>query len=181
MNRRKTLQVCAGLGAVGFAPLMAAGKPNTASDALSDFAKRWAVAIDYTLKVFEAMPEEHLDYRPTPEVMSFGKHFTHIGWGNALYTKGLTGQDIPKEPDELTKENILAYFNQTTEAFITAMNAQTPATLFSRDHHFKEQNYWKDHSHMDMLWRGYMHTTHHRAQAIVYLRLKGVEPPGFLY
>jgi uncharacterized damage-inducible protein DinB len=36
-------------------------------------------------------------------------------------------------------------------------------------------------SSRDALLNMYMHTAHHRGQAIIYLRLKGVEPPQYRY
>ncbi len=37
----------------------------------------------------------------------------------------------------------------------------------------------ENHTNLDMILRADVHTAHHRAQTIVYLRLKGVKPPSF--
>ena len=42
-----------------------------------------------------------------------------------------------------------------------------------------DENYWREHTGRDLLLRAFAHTSHHRAEAIVYLRLKGIEPPFF--
>jgi uncharacterized damage-inducible protein DinB len=36
-------------------------------------------------------------------------------------------------------------------------------------------------STFELLWGGFTHTAHHRGQAEVYLRLKGITPPGYKF
>lgn len=35
------------------------------------------------------------------------------------------------------------------------------------------------HTNLDLILRGESHTAHHRAQAIVYLRMNGIRPPKY--
>lgn len=35
------------------------------------------------------------------------------------------------------------------------------------------------HTNLDLILRGESHTAHHRAQAIGYLRMKSIRPPGY--
>jgi uncharacterized damage-inducible protein DinB len=37
------------------------------------------------------------------------------------------------------------------------------------------------HSGTDLCLRAYMHTAHHRGQAVVYLRVKGITPPTWKF
>ena len=48
----------------------------------------------------------------------------------------------------------------------------------------KDLNLWKGappHSGTDICMRAYMHTAHHRGQAVVYLRVKGITPPTWKF
>jgi uncharacterized damage-inducible protein DinB len=36
-------------------------------------------------------------------------------------------------------------------------------------------------SKFELLWGGFTHTAHHRGQAEVYLRLKGIKPPDYKF
>ncbi len=45
---------------------------------LKEFEKKWENAKNYTLELVESMPEEHLEFKPTPEIMSFKEQCAHI-------------------------------------------------------------------------------------------------------
>lgn len=184
MERRDALHLCAGLATSALIPL------NTDSPRrdqwLPAFAKRWEVALTYSLRILDALPEADLYFQPIPEQKPFGLHFTHAAYWNAYYTGSITGTSPPAEPENPDKQTIKAYFEQTSQGFTTLIHSLKESALYTKPQKGKalwgkHANYWEQHTVMDFLLRAYMHTTHHRAQTIVYLRLKGVEPPFFQF
>ena len=132
------------------------------------------------------MPESDILFQPIAEQKPFGRHFTHTAYWNAFYAGSITGTPPPEEPESADRQAMRDYFEQTSTDFTELIHALPESELFAKAEKGKELwgkhgNYWKEHTAMDFLLRAYMHTTHHRAQAIVYLRLKGIEPPFFMF
>lgn len=128
----------------------------------------------------EAMPAEEMDYRPTPEQMSFGEQVLHnlscyITLTDALagkgweWNKGITLERYP------TKEAILAFQEAETERLLTLLESQPPEW-------FAEEvatGWGTTESIAGLLLSWISHEDHHRGQLVVYLRLKGCTPPKY--
>ena len=182
MKRREALQFSSGLAVSAFVPF---SRPME-EEWLPAFAKRWETAIEYSLKIFDTMPESDILFQPISEQKPFGLHFTHTAYWNAFYAGSITGTPPPPEPEQPDRKAMRDYFEQTSADFTRLILGLSESELYvkaekGRELWVKHANYWNQHTVMDFLLRGYMHTTHHRAQAIVYLRLKGVEPPFFMF
>ena len=136
-------------------------------------------AMLYTLEVAEKMPEAQYGYRPTPEEMSFGEQLLHLGdnlvWlsSNYLGEKPLPhrskveGQAINKaEVMRLLSESYGFAFRELEELDAKSLTREFPwrAGVMNK---IQFLNLIQDHQ------------THHRAQAIVYLRLNQVVPPPY--
>ena len=143
------------------------------------YLKRWHTGHEYSLKVLEAMPVDQFDFRPTISQMPFGQQFTHFSYWNQYYLSFISGENPIDEPSSFDVETVREFTNAMHEKNTAAIELVTPANLFSKE--WTERPYWRDHSTMDFLTRAYMHTTHHRAQAIMYLRHNNVEPPSFMF
>ena len=181
MKRREILQFLPGMAAGTMLPLSTSGESW-----LPAFGRRWETAVEYSLKIFDAMPESDLLFQPIAEQKPFGLHFSHVGYWNAFYAGSIAGNSPPAEPENPDRQTIRDYFVQTSADFSKLINDLSEAELFIKAEKGSElwgqhADYWKVHTVMDFLLRAYMHTTHHRAQAIVYLRLKGIEPPFFMF
>jgi uncharacterized damage-inducible protein DinB len=154
-----------------------------------DINSRWTVAQAYTLDVLDAMPSDHLHYVAFEGEYSFVKHLTHLGYYNAILIASIRDGPFKNpavdlkawtEPDKPSKEVAREYLNRTFEhsrmlcaSFTTADLERNPVMPFVE---------WRGgHKGRDMVWRAITHTFHHRAQAIVYLRGKGVEPPRYRF
>lgn len=133
----------------------------------------------YTLAVAEKMPAEHYGYRPTSEEMSFGEQLLHLGdnlvWLSSNYLVERPMPHLPKvEGQDLDKAEVLRVLSESYD-FALQQVAQLDAESLSKE----------------FPWRGGLmnkiqflnliqdHQTHHRAQAIVYLRLNQVVPPPY--
>lgn len=155
---------------------------STVKDAL---VKHWKVTGEFTLAVAKAMPAESYSFRPVPEEMTFGQVMTHIGAADIGTCAVVSGLQRPDEPAaiaawrkdqklDVDRDTAIEYltlvFNFCNRAIETtqwdkldAKVGTTPLTGFER------------------LWSYFTHTSHHRGQAEVYLRLKGIKPPEYVF
>ncbi len=175
MERKEALQKI-----VGSVFLTTGTKPDVSSASLTfmnDFVHRWQNALPYSLKVIDKMPESLFDYRPTPKQMSFGKQFTHAAYWNTFFIGMIVGQEPLKEPAETTKLAISAYYAACHTHCTALIRELTEQQLNGTG--YGDNAYWQKHSGRDLLLRAFMHTAHHRAETLVYLRLNDIEPPFF--
>ena len=93
MNRRLLL------GIFGLSPLalLSSKIPFKDSPIVENHIKRWKQSQKYTTAVLDTMPLDQLEFRPTPEQMSFAQHFMHIGFTNNSFIGILT--DTTTYPD----------------------------------------------------------------------------------
>ena len=143
---------------------------------LTEMIEKWQNSCAYTRKMIEAMPEEHLEFKPTDGQRTFREQVMHIG-GNMIWLgeTHLGGEAFEVENEPTTKEELLAYFDEvsriSTETFqrLDASALEEHIKLFGSLDKTKRQvvNLMQDHQ------------THHRGQVIVYLRLKDITPPRY--
>ena len=181
MKRRNSLKKLGLVSSSLLLPTYHYSKTKIQPGWLDEFKERWKVSELYNREVFNAMPEEFLDYKPVPEVMSFGKQFLHIAMGCSIYSSVIKSDDPLTEPDKLEKNVILKYLEETSSEFNSVLSGLDDKDLQSTDHKYKNEEMWKEFSIGDILLLAYHHTAHHRGQAIVYLRLKGIEPPKYRF
>ncbi|MEY8021799.1 DinB family protein [Muriicola sp. SD30] len=201
MNRRSIL------GLLGLAPLaLISSKVPTDNLLIANLIRRWKRSKEYTLAVLEAMPAESLEYSPTEQQMSFAQHFLHLGFTNNMFLGILLDKNtypdfeammkadffldrpdavnlmqpdrLEKREAEINKALVAKYVADTFDYVITGIGTLTDEMLAGGEQREKPW-FLEGHSRLDLILRGEGHTTHHRAQAIVYLRLKGIQPPGY--
>ena len=201
MNRRLILSL------IGLSPLaLISSKIPTHNPIIDILIKRWKNSKEYTLAVLEAMPEDSLEFSPTKEQMSFAQHFLHLGYTNNSFigilvdSKTYPDYDALKEakffierpdpinlfqPDKLkkrdskkNKELVADYVVDTFDYVISSLNKVSDEVL-SRGENKEKPWYLEGHSNLDLILRSESHTAHHRAQAISYLRMNGIRPPGY--
>ncbi|WP_020526645.1 DinB family protein [Flexithrix dorotheae] len=140
------------------------------------YVPMWQRAMEYTLEVAEAMPEEYYNYRPKPEMLSFSQQMTHLVknlyWLNSTYVKGevnpLKDDDLEgktKEEIEKLLEDAFDYVLQTAMA-IQDKESRAPVK-FAGEIMNKERIFYLMRDHM----------SHHRGQCIIYLRMNNIRPP----
>jgi len=101
MERRKSLKLMS-----GFAPMIFLPAGNTiisknldSSELLRMFSVRMKSTETHCYEIFKSLPLSDFNFQPTPEIMSFGKIFSHIGLGLEIYSGVLDGSTPEKEPD----------------------------------------------------------------------------------
>jgi uncharacterized damage-inducible protein DinB len=125
-------------------------------------------ARDYTLAVAEAMPEKDYTFKPQGAGWNFAELLNHIGYGIQWWQSNyLLGKETEWQPlvsnDE--KKDVLDYLARVFQDF-----EQTCQSLSLAN----EAEQMGFHATLD-------HVTHHRGQAVVYLRCHGTTPPEYIY
>ena len=124
-------------------------------------------AKDYTLSIAAAMPADHYDFKPTEEVWTFEELLHHVGYGIGWWEENFIRQQSSDwNPPVATtgKEATITYLEQA----FAALKKSVESIKMS-----------------DQVVAGFYatidHVTHHRGQATVYLRSKGIVPPEYIY
>jgi len=147
----------------------------------------WRKSADFTIAVAKAMPTESYNYRPTAEEMSFGHVIAHIAAANAgacaiasgnqrLAAPAGLAEKLRDEKSDVDRETALSYLTATFDFCNKAMDSMTPAKLDARVGPANRQM-----TGFEWLWAYFTHTAHHRGQAEVYLRVKGIKPPAYVF
>ncbi len=145
----------------------------------SDYAAKWANSLEYTLAVAQKMPASEYDFRPIDTIgMTFGEQLLHLG-DNArwLALNKLRGNKRPAKAkvDPNDKEAVIAY---VTESYAIADSVLESLTFSELDEPVKWSGGSISKRRISLLI--FDHAAHHRAQAIMYLRLNGIEPPRYV-
>lgn len=152
-------------------PAFAAEEATAPARFQQEFLKHWSTAKDLTAAVADAMPADDYTFKPNPEEMSFGEQIVHIAGGNYNYCARLTGGKSPfQKPtttDKPTALKVLAdSFDYCTETIQGVKDLDGTG---------------KPMSAREVMLGLYAHMAHHRGQAEVYLRVKGVKPPQYKF
>lgn len=140
-----------------------------------EFLKRWKANLEFTLEVARKMPEEQYAFGPTDGVRSFGEQLVHIGEGMAYIGNSALAFEIVAPPsDTKDKDAVIAYLKKQYGALEGAVK-EMDALFFE-----EAVSFWAGRmSRRNILDIVFDHCTHHRAQAIVHLRMKGLKPPEY--
>ena len=182
MHRRKSLELIA-----GFSPFLLlssnppASKNLNSFEWLKNFKVRWNNSRTYCFEIFDAMPLSDFNFKPNPEIMPFGKLFTHIGSGLNVYAGVLDGSVSDNEPEPSNKTEVSTYVDNAFAHFNNALDEINVDDLYAIRHTKSKVDPWKEFSMFDIITLGYNHTIHHIAQATVYIRLKNIVPPKFRF
>jgi uncharacterized damage-inducible protein DinB len=161
-------------------PFLSWGRPQKESANFKvEFAAAWKRSRDYTLKIFNQMPEEHLDFHYTEEAMTFRSQFVHCVSFTAAQLSDRFEAGNPFNNDinynTLSKAQIAAEIGRFYDWVGELATKQTSAKLNEmRGFSGEKMPNWQFFYAMEN------HLIHHRGQAICYLRLKGVTPEGYV-
>ncbi len=139
----------------------------------------WQRAKEYTKEYLDAMPEDGINFKPTPEMRSFAEQMLHLANGNFNFAAAASGKANPYQGKNLekmegfnTKAALTKVVMESYDFVIAALKAIPDAQM--------SQNiklFGRDMTREVSLHKLFEHQTHHRGQTTVYLRLKGVKPP----
>ncbi|WP_375584503.1 DinB family protein [Cyclobacterium xiamenense] len=145
----------------------------------TQYAGVWQRHLDYSKAVAEAMPEANYDFRPAEGAMSFQEQFLHIVDNISMLTALLTGsrQEFYQKSAAtgFKKDEVLRVLSHANAHVLDLIHHATDSLLNEeitfRGVPMSKQNIF-------YLLRD--HQAHHRAQCLVYLRMKGVAAPGYV-
>jgi len=158
---------------------------TTVKDAL---AKHWKTSGEFTIAVANAMPADSYDFRPNPEEMSFGQLMAHIAGVNLNACANASGMTKPALPPkiaeyakdtkkvEVDKETALQFMKDSFDFCNQAVASMTPNRMDT-----VVGPPARNLTGFEWLWAYFTHTAHHRGQAEVYLRVKGIKPPDYRF
>jgi uncharacterized damage-inducible protein DinB len=158
---------------------------TTVKDAL---VKHWKTSGEFTLAVAAAMPADSYNFRPNPEEMSFGEVMAHIAAVNnnaCSIASGMTKLALPPKIEAWSKDTVkvdvdkqtaIAFMRDSFDFCNKAVASMTPERM--------DTVVGPPARHLtgyEWLWAYFTHTAHHRGQAEVYLRVKGIKPPDYTF
>lgn len=167
--------------------VMALVVPVFAQTTLKDsLVKHWKVTGDFTIAVAKLMPAGDYGFRPVPEELSFGQLMIQIGGANLNACSLASGTARPAMPEKLAqalkdekididKEAALSFLASSFQFCNDAVASITPAKLDAVVGTTRKM------TGFEWLWSYFTHTAHHRGQAEVYLRVKGIKPPDYVF
>ena len=153
------------------------------SGARAEWVAKWAGSLEYSLETLDAITEDDLNYRPTPEQMSLREQFQHMATNVFSLTSRFLhhpeGFDLAGRRESMSTEADKAAVERTLrEAYAFGEAACRAIT----DEQWAEptEGFWAGEKTRRVVF--YLlqdHATHHRAQTLVYLRLLGHQPPAY--
>ncbi len=173
MKRRAILTTFAGAAVPSFAQTS-----SFATQFRDSFLQHWEVERGYTLAVAEAMPAEHYNFKPNPVQRSFGEQLIHLAAANTAYFSAFGLIPMPERVTAADKDTAHRYLNSSWDYTIRVLRKLTEKDILRNDLGTPR---FKAHTASDLFLRAYTHTAHHRGQAIVYLRMKGITPPTWAF
>jgi uncharacterized damage-inducible protein DinB len=156
---------------------MSAASDPTRAQGLDRSMKGQYVAVrDWVREAAARMPEANYDFKPTPDVRSFGQLVGHIANSVAMICSVPMGTPSPLSSDAEKLPTKAALVSALDAAFsacdkswaaVAPEWATAPVSLFG-----------STVSKMDALSFNNTHTYEHYGNVVTYLRLKGIVPPS---
>jgi hypothetical protein len=168
-------------------PMLLLAIPAVAQTELKDaLVKHWKVTGEFTIAVAKLMPAKDYGFRPVPVELSFGQLMVQIGGANLNACALAGGMERPAVPTKLSdalKDEKIDIDKDTAVQFLTdsfdfcnkAVASMTPKKLDAVVGTTRKM------TGFEWLWSYFTHTAHHRGQAEVYLRVKGIAPPTYVF
>lgn len=175
ISRKKALQTL--LGSLISLPVFSNITSGVRTE-VAEFLESHKRSREYTLSVFEQMPEDGMTFKPLPELFTFQRHFTHcIEFTAGQLTNRLKIENPFKEAQwntlnkAQTKEALIQFYEWVEKTVKEATSSQLS----------KKGNFAGDQ--VDLLRLLYIcenHLIHHRGSVMVYLRSKQIVPNGYV-
>lgn len=148
--------------------------------------KHWKVTADFTVAVAKLLPADQYGFRPVPVELSFGQLMVQIGGANLNACSTASGMTRPAVPTKLTdalkdekididKDTAVKFLSDSFDFCNQAVASMTPEKLDAMVGGTRKM------TGFEWLWAYFTHTAHHRGQAEVYLRVKGITPPPYAF
>lgn len=138
--------------------------------------KHWETAKHFTLAVANAMPADDYNMRPSDPEMTFGQLMNHIAEADGALCSRASGGKSPLAhltDATIAKDSAIARLNTALDFCLTTIKGMD-ADLYKL-----VGPEGKQVPAGELIWSAFTHMAHHRGQAEVYLRIKGIKPPDY--
>jgi uncharacterized damage-inducible protein DinB len=151
----------------------------------SQMVAEWQRAKTYTKAYLDAMPEGGYSFKPTPEIRSFAQQMLHLAGANYFFASTASDKSDPlndtlsahkiitEKTVSPTKDETIKTVMDSYDWVISNLQGMTPAQMQETVKLGKSEV-----TRGGLYGKAFEHQTHHRGQTTIYLRLKGVTPPG---
>ena len=152
--------------------LQASPVPESAS---GEYAKHFGALNKLSISVAQAMPAAQYGFRPHTESMDFGQLMIHIATTNYQFCVGLKDTDPPALRSPSDKDSIVKFLGDSFD-YCSRVIPNLTAEQLSQTHNSPDGRL----AGREILLAMYVHVAHHRGQAEIYLRDKGIRPPAYM-
>lgn len=160
--------------------MLLATMPLQAADNLTvqKLVDHWNKSKDYMIELAGQMSADQYTSRPNDQEMTFGEQMIHIANGILFLTKAYTAKAPAMfDPKKADKDTAIAALRTAFDSGAAAIGSLTDADLANRIVDTGEGKM----TALEAVLLAFDHTEHHRGQAIVYLRYKGIKPVDFRF
>jgi uncharacterized damage-inducible protein DinB len=142
----------------------------------TEYSQHFDALSKLSVAVAEAMPPEQYTFRPDPGSMTFGEVMTHIGSTNFAFCAGLKDAAPPNTPSpSINDKDAVVKFLSSSFEYCAAVIPNLTDEQLTKVHDSPDGRL----PGREILLALYVHVAHHRGQAEVYLRDKGIKPPSY--
>nr|WP_225309464.1 DinB family protein [Larkinella humicola] len=151
-------------------------KPKT----VAQMTTEWQRAKEFTKEYLDAMPEDGMGYKPTPEIRSFAEQMLHLTAANYNFTAAATGKANPMQGKKLETMDELKTKAALTKTVMDSYDYVLDGIKGLSDAQLAENVKMgpREMSRETVFAKAFEHQTHHRGQATIYIRMKGIKPPN---
>ena len=161
--------------------------PAVAQNAIQDaLVKHWKVSADFTIAVAKLMPADSWGFKPVPAELSFAQLMIQVAGANLNACSAASGMARPTIPADILqavrdekdveKDKAIQFLGDSFGFCEKAVATLTPDKLTA-----VVGPSGRKMTAFEWQWAYFTHTAHHRGQAEVYLRLKGITPPEYVF
>ncbi len=154
--------------------LLAAGAEGTSPTSAPEYSQHFSALGKLSVAVAQTMPVDEYAFRPDPPSMTFGELMSHIAQTNYAFCYGLKDSEPPARPVPTDKNSIVKdlsdSFSYCSDVIANLTDEQLNTPHPSPDGRLPGR---------EVLLALYIHVAHHRGQAEIYLRDKGIAPPPY--
>jgi len=154
--------------------ILAADSASLSTSAAGEYAKHLDPLSKLSIAVAEAMPPDQYSFRPHAESMSFGQLILHIATTNYQFCAGLKDSVAPALPSPTEKPDVVKFLNDSFD-YCSAVIPKLTEEQLDQMHDSPDGRL----AGREILLAMYIHVAHHRGQAEIYLRDRGIRPPSY--
>jgi len=140
----------------------------------AEYAKHFDVLNKLSVAVAQAMPADQYSFRPHPDSMTFGQLMSHIATTNYQFCAGLKDSQPPTLPSPTEKDAGVKFLGDSFD-YCSGVIASLTEEQLGKTHNSPDGRL----PGREVLLAMYVHVAHHRGQAEIYLRDKGIKPPSY--